>query len=216
MEKLGYVRPLWPSAYYCIGVDSDSRGNFPQHHLAKLGLPLYPDGYSAAATFYDLQYATGIDCRIVILIPGFRARIRELRIKDQEISFSIELRELSEENLRAKFYCATEDGMKFHPEDLLIKEGTAEFSTEKAPIEVVAHIRSKEGDDVDSKGFYLYERETKTDVVIEASKIRSENGSQDFKGRCRWKSSLSCRCASRREYALRLVGAWGFREDWWN
>ena len=170
----GYVRPLWPSAYYCISVESDSRGNFPQHHLAKLGLPLYPDGYSAVATFCDLQYATGIDCRIIILVPDFRARICELRIKDQGISLSIESREMSEENLRAKFYCATEDGMKFHSEDLPIKEGTAKFSTEKAPIEVVAHILSTEGDDIDNKDFYLYERETKTDVVIEASKIRVE------------------------------------------
>lgn len=173
-RKWGYIRPSWPSAYYYFQIDPDSSSrNIPQRQLFKLGLPPYPDGASAVASFCDLD--TGyLDSRMLVLIPDFTARISGLRIKDRKVALEVETQLGAAEDLRAKFYCETEGKRSFCSNDLEIVGGSAEFAVEGDLVTVLAHILSKEGNDIDSKDFHLYGHESDPAVTLEASRTRIE------------------------------------------
>jgi hypothetical protein len=171
-KNSGYIKPSWPSAYYYFMLDANIRGSLPQHQLVRLGLPLYPDAASAVASFLGLS--TGyVDCRMVVLIPDFRARIRSLRIQGQKVVLDVETLASTEQSLRSKFYCQSEDGQSYYSDDLEIKHSTSEFMAPKEPTLVLAHVLSADGDDVDHRDFFLY-GENDPSIVVEAGKARIE------------------------------------------
>lgn len=190
-RRYWYVSSEWPMLYAYCQIDNSVRGNIPSDALSKLGLPLFPNGNEAINVFFGLHLAqdwSSLESRIELLVPDYRARIKNLRLAGNRITLDVEVGEIPEEDVRAKFYCKDEKG-SCTSEDLPLKSGQVSFVTENEPLQVEAHILSVlDGKSIDKKGFdYRYPSKEEGIVLenIETQLIdiiaKGENVNVEFK-----------------------------------
>ncbi len=152
-DEYGYYRGAWSYVYAYGGVSLQS---FASEPLVKLGLPLFPSWNEAIAELLDVHTVydrRNLKPRFEVIVPDYRARIKQLRLTGKKIQVDIEPKEISEEHLKAKFYCRTDDN-HYTSEDLPIDDGSVVFTPEEIPHQVEVHIVStQDGDSIDRKRF---------------------------------------------------------------
>lgn len=159
-KRYWYSSNEWPMLYTYFRIDDSVRGNIPSDSLAKLGLPLFPSGAEAINVFFGLHLAqdwSTLESRIELLVPDYRAKIKNLRLAGNRITLEVETGEIAEHDLRGKFYCKDKRGSCIS-EDLPLKNGLVSFVAENEPLLVEAHIISTaDGKSIDKKSFdYRY------------------------------------------------------------
>ena len=165
-------------------------GQLPHNPLSKLGLPLYPDGTEAVVSFMGLKRFIdwgNISNNFEVRAPDFRARIKSLRLAGNRVTLEVETNEACESDLRAKFYCRSED-ISYLSDDLPLEKGSSTFVVRKEPFLVEAHVLSAiDGESIDRRSFN-YKYPSQKDVVIENSETqlldminKGENETVEFK-----------------------------------
>jgi hypothetical protein len=173
-QSLAQIRPEWPSVLFEFRPDGDSVGNPPHDPQVKLNLPFYPSGNEAITEFCQLEGAGYPQTQILFILPDFRARIRAMKLMERRVGVSVEAREESLKNLRAKFYVEG-DGRRFRSDDLALDDGSAEFRYDGDLRLVMVHILSAaHGDDIDSRSFSPYGDQARWSegVLVETSELR--------------------------------------------
>jgi hypothetical protein len=169
LQAFGAIRPHWPSTLYYFQVDGNLQGYPPQHPLVKFNLPSYPDGNQAVTEFCELSGGFG-QGQIIVVLPDFRARLKQLRVQEGKLSVDVETWKESPSNLRVKFYVES-DGKPSRSTDLAIENGRAEFVFNGALHFAMAHlVLTKTGDDIDNRLFAPYY--SREGIVVEASELR--------------------------------------------
>jgi hypothetical protein len=103
-------------------------------------------------------------------MPDFRARLEQLRVRDDRLSVNVETWKESPTNLRVKFYVES-DGKPSRSDDLPIENGRVEFIFGGAIHFAMAHlVLTKTGEDIDNRIFAQYH--SREGIVIEASELR--------------------------------------------
>jgi hypothetical protein len=155
-----YVSDRWPMLFTSQSIDGTTTRQLPYDPLSKLGLPLFPNGTEAVKSFFSLKRLSDwqqLNNLFEVRVPDFRARIKSLRLSGNRVTLEVETRESSESDLRAKFYCKTED-LEYVSDDLVLENGQATFTADKEPLMVEAHILSiVDEDSIDRRSFdYRY------------------------------------------------------------
>ncbi len=164
-RRYGFVLSEWAMIYAHSSIDANisNRDRIPRDPLSKIGLPLFPNGNDAIDNFFELNLPNEdwrtLDNRIEILLPDFRAKIKNLRLSGNRITLVAETRELSQDKIRAQFYCRG-DGKSSVSKDVCFTNNEACFISENEPSIVEAHILSAvDGDSIDQRSYnYRYPR----------------------------------------------------------
>jgi len=190
-SRWGYISSKWPSIHTYCDIDDADMGAIPQNALAKFELPVYPNGTEAIVDFLQLDMLGDyiLTPRIELLIPDYRARIKNLRLAGNRVGIEAESMETALSDLVAKFYCKTET--RAYTSDIIpLENGQADYFVEKEPILVEAQLFSSlDKEAIDSRSFdYRYPRTLEGIVIenIEAQLVdiinRGESISVEFKG----------------------------------
>jgi hypothetical protein len=172
----GPVATTWPTWYCEYSIERKSMGRIPDDDLVKLNLPLFPSGRSAVKNLFGLrrEFDRWSDALVLFLVPDYRARIDTLRISDNAVAVRVEAREMDEEELIAKFYCDSSDGVE-QSENIQVKEGVARFGAKAEPFYVSVHIfDSSTGEDLDSCEFDLRRPRMQEKVILEKAQYQME------------------------------------------
>jgi hypothetical protein len=170
-QSYGQIRPEWPSALFQFQLDGVSLGNIPQGPQVKLDLPFFPSGNEAIVEFCELATTGYPLAQILFVLPDFRARIRTMKILEGRLSISVEAREESLKNLKAKFYVES-DGKPTRSSDLPLEDDHAEFEFNGELSLAMVHLFSAiTGEDLDNRAFSPY-RQADEGITIEASEQR--------------------------------------------
>lgn len=152
-DEYGYYRTNWPYIYAYGGVSLQSFGSEP---LVKIGLPLFPSWNEAIAKLLDVNPIYGrqdLVPRVEVVVPDYRAYIKRFTLSRNRVQVEIDTLEISEEDIKAKFYCRTNDN-HYTSEDLPVEDGSVFFTPEEFPDQVEVHIVSTiDGESIDRKRF---------------------------------------------------------------
>lgn len=153
-RKFSLMRLEWPWLFYEFQFGGQLVGSPPQQHLAKLGLPLYPDGRQAMGEFFELDIGMGFPMpQAIFVLPDFRARIKSLTLLEGKVSVDVEPREESDGTLRVKFYVDSSNKPSRSP-DLPLKNELAEFEYEGDLKLALVHLFSTlTNEDLDNRAF---------------------------------------------------------------
>jgi hypothetical protein len=181
----------WPCLFFSRDIEGETKGQLPYHALSKLGLPLYPNSTEAIISFMGLKRYRDwhqLNSNFEVRVPDFRARIKSLRLAGTRVTLEVESRELSESDLRAKFFCRNEDN-SYNSDDLPINKGKATYVTETEPTIVEAHLLSAvDGEVIDTRSFNYKYPSLEGGIMIEDNVTqlidiisRGENENVEFK-----------------------------------
>jgi len=153
-RQFSLTRLNWPWLFYAFQFGVQIVGNVPQFPLAKLGLPIYPDGRKAVCEFFDFDGEMGFPSpEALFILPDFRARIRNLRLLEGKILVDVEPKQEPPDYLRVKFYIES-GGKPSRSEDLPLKDGLAEFKYEGDLKLALVHLFStRTNEDLDNRAF---------------------------------------------------------------
>jgi ATP-dependent DNA helicase RecG len=189
-SSYGYIFSEWPRLYTYGNIGDDFRGNIPSESMSKLGLPLFPSGMEAINVFFALHFPRdwySLESRVELLIPDYRARIKNLRLSGNRVTVDVETN-VASSDVRVKFYCKGEN-RSYMSEDLHVEAGQASFVADEEPFLVEVHIVSVlDGEVIDKKGFdYRYPSRGEGVIIenIEAQLLdmidKGENVNVEFK-----------------------------------
>jgi len=144
-----YLYPEWPTKYITFQVGDTRRVNLPGDALLKKSIPLYPNGVEALRDFFKLnirdRFSFGEQGTFAIIVPDYRARIKELRIALTNIKVVVEAPHISKDKLAIKIFSRSGSESTQSP-DLFLEDETVEFDLEFQPDEVLAYLFSIEDD----------------------------------------------------------------------
>ncbi len=148
-KRFGYLYSTWPRGYLEYRLDPPQLP-LTNEPLAKLGLPLYPNGTKAVSDFLELRTLNPFGS-IIIQIPDYRVRITNLIISEKSVSLNIDSR-LETKNLIAKFYAddgeysniSSERYHSMHSPNLKFKETDVTFSFDKEFTNVMGLVMERE------------------------------------------------------------------------
>jgi ATP-dependent DNA helicase RecG len=186
----GYISSEWPRLYTYGNISDDFRGNIPSDSLSKLSLPLFPSGAEAINVFFALHFPRdwySLESRVELLIPDYRARIKNLRLAGNRVTVDVETN-VAPSDVRVKFYCRGEN-TSYMSEDLQIEGGQASFVADEEPFLVEAHIVSAlDGGVIDKKRVDYRYPSREEGVIIENIEVqlldmidKGENVNVEFK-----------------------------------
>lgn len=155
-RSMGYITCEFPSLYANASIHLDR--NLSVHPLAKLGLPLYPDGKKAVLDFLGMS-GVNPEGQLIIQIPDYRARISKVIISGNRVTVNVESR--IQHKLLVKFYADANESRDFTrydlyrmtSEDVEVNQGIAEYDFDKRfDYVLVALINSETGEMIDYRG----------------------------------------------------------------
>ena len=144
-----YLHPEWPTNYITFQVKEARKANLPKDALLRKALPLYPNGVEALRDFFKLDiqdtYSFGEQGTFAIVVPDYRARIKELKIALTKIRVAVETPHITEDKLAIKIFSKSGSESIQSP-DLSLEDEIAEFDLESQPDEVLVYLFSVEDD----------------------------------------------------------------------
>jgi hypothetical protein len=173
----GYGYHQWPCCYATFHLPQ-LRINANYQIVAKRGLPVYPDIYSAITVFLNLssklEHHHTLN-ELIIIIPDFRARIEKVRISGNKITLAAEAKTVPLSAITAKMYLA-KDMKTFQSGDLKfdLSSTTVSCQADFAPEEVTACILDENDDILDLREHHLNWSHYNPDIVVEAPSAQIE------------------------------------------
>ena len=161
----------YPFTEFSFGVDTNFKAHAPHRILWAKDYPVFP---SAGTAIENLLYAhfgniNAYDGQFSVLVPDYRARIRELRLSTTSAQVRVDCPMGSDENdLVAKVYVEGTD--QSSSQDVFeFKKGQASFSTSGFPHHLVLVLISKSKKDlIDQRVFYAGTINPATGIIIDA------------------------------------------------
>jgi len=165
-----YLYPEWATKYITFQVENTRRGKLPEDVLLRKSIPLYPNGVEAIRDFFKLniqdRFSFGEQGTFAIVVPDYRARIKELKIALTKIRVAIEAPHISKDKLAVKVF--SKSGSKsIQSPDLFLEDETVEFDLEFQPDEIYAYLFSVEDDSKIDFKEYMKWRMREKGVVFE-------------------------------------------------
>ncbi len=166
----------WPHIDYDFTLNFEQNITRPTQKLVAKDAPFFPDIDHAIKYFFafpNLRFDS--NSKIRVILPDYRGRIKELRIKDNEVAFQNETKCPSFNKFSLRLYYAITNGPIYSEISYDIKDnGTVTIPTKKYPQEIEA-VLTLDGIIVDSLQFYplSYWARTKG-IIIENSTKRIE------------------------------------------
>ena len=163
-----YLYPEWPTKYITFQVEDTRRANLPSDALLKKSIPLYPDGVEAVRDFFKLNIrgSFGDPGTFAIVVPDYRARIKELKIALTKIRVAVEAPHISKDKLAIKIFSKSGPESIQSP-DLFLEDETVEFDLEFQPDEVLAYLFSIVDDNKIDFKEYMISRMREEGVTFE-------------------------------------------------
>jgi hypothetical protein len=158
-ESFGLINTDWPTYYFeCLLQNPPFKSIAHSILYPKLNLPLYSTMLDATADFLDINSNdSSVNSRIIILVPDFRARIKELHIIGKKLIAFLETADLDiNSELIVKFHCKGELNKKQSSQDVIPKNNIAEYIEEFEPdsARIVLFFKSKDNEEIlDEKKF---------------------------------------------------------------
>lgn len=169
----------WPCKGYNFVAHPDSFKGQPQsQRLVSPDNPLFPDERIGIRNFIGLdlsKYDQFCGC-IIIFLPDYRARIREVSVSATQLTLKILCRELLYENIVAKLYLEGKES-KIEQADMLFqgKQETG-YPLDFKPEHIhIALLDRRNGDVIDERRFYKRWLSNPSDVFFEISEEEIEN-----------------------------------------
>lgn len=177
----------WLADQYLVRINERPSVHIPYNPLFTLENPLFPDAYRAIKNrILDLSKHDGLIGKIIILLPNYRARIKEVQIKSRQLDIEIETREIDLNDLLGKVWCEGKEGEETQ-EDINFDNLKKTISLEYTPKDVYIYLFSKSMDeaiDYYEKRSSIFEKEMRmdmtTDEILELIK-EGENQKVEFK-----------------------------------
>ncbi|MCD6240298.1 ATP-binding protein [Candidatus Bathyarchaeota archaeon] len=134
--------------------------------LVSTRLPLFPDIRYAIKEIMKVDLARHDDYGVIICLPDYRARIKEVKIGATELSISVEALEIDEENILGKLYCERNGKVKQDDIDFTNVSGyaTIGFKPDYVHIALISKI---DNEMLDERRFGLGWSSLPLGVVIE-------------------------------------------------
>jgi len=162
--------------------------NFP---LTGIGCPPYPNSDKAIEHLFNVvadKYQQ-IDRRLIITIPQFKAKIKSIKVSQNETEVEIEVKNTSLENIQIQYYLKGTDYTITTPAKK-IEKNLLTIETPDLPVTVLFIITDSKGDVIDKKEInteYMH-GDPNVEVVIPDYTLkeliaRGENKNLEFKGR---------------------------------
>ena len=164
----------WPSHGFRASLSKEG-GPIKDPHvpLIKPKLPAYPSFFEACNVFFQHEQSPNQYDPIVInfLIPDYGARISVLEIAENQISVSVERKELPLKNLAVKIFCTKPNSKHQNSKDLkFTNTETVKFSADFVPDHVFVYlIDLKSGKKLDSKYFGSFHTDKTDGIVVKTS-----------------------------------------------
>lgn len=164
-EFLGSGRTHWylrmdrPTRLYRYHVVEDGSINIPGEALVSLSHPLFRDGNEALKTFFGFEVTSsyfnfGNRGDLLVLVPDYRARFKELRIRYTKVSAVVDTGYLDEKDLRIRVFAKAGSESFFSPV-LTPKNRRAEFDCKRDLDYVLVYLLSTDGEAIDFKEWHL-------------------------------------------------------------
>jgi len=138
-----YLYPEWPTRYIAFHVEDKRKARLPGEVLLKKELPLYPNGVEALKDFFKLnipeKYSFGEVGAFVIVVPDYRAKIKDLKIALTKIRVTVEAPHINKDKLAIKIFSRSGPESIKSP-DLFLVDETVEFDLDFQPDEVLAYL----------------------------------------------------------------------------
>jgi hypothetical protein len=166
----GYLPVDWPTTRWEFSLHHDQSLYLPDRPLAQLGrVPLYPDAKEAIRDFFrfrELDYFD-ISTILIVMLPDFRGKIKELRIGGKRIKIRLDVRKARPNDLIVKLYCRT-GRETIQSGDLTPSNNEVAYDIPDNPIRVLACLMLKTANElIDWKEVDLRYPRRKEGVIIE-------------------------------------------------
>ena len=162
----------WSAHWYMVRINESSRTHIPSKPLLALKNPLFPDAYHAIKSRMglDLRNHDRLEGRIIILLPNYRARIKQVEIKSKQLAISIKTQETAFNDLLGKVWCEGEEGEETQEDIINFNHQQKTLSLEYTPKDVYVCLLSKStGEVIDYWGrrSRSFPKEMNVDMTIE-------------------------------------------------
>lgn len=183
----------WPANFYDFSPATGFNGRAPRNPLLVVDKPSFPDGPTAISSVIgiDLARRDAYVGRILILLPNYRAKIKELRIGSKELSIEVIVKESTKQDIIGKLYCEREKERVV--EDVLFSDERQVIYTGFMPNSLYFYLlHLQDGELIDHRGISLWwlGRPLPKDVTIEIPEenvryliTQGENDKVEFKTR---------------------------------
>lgn len=179
----------WPCNGYNFA--SSTKESFPSGPFVSSNLPLFPDGRLAIRNMIglDLSKYDQYCGNILIFLPKYKAKIKEIRIGSKQLTWKIVCKEVSSKDVLGKAYIEGEFGTKSEQFDITFGKETVVLPLKYEPQYIYVLLLDRRNDEIiDERRFYLAWRELPPDVILEMSTEeietiikRGENEKIEFK-----------------------------------
>jgi len=187
-----YDWPCWFSRY---SYDSNLGVHYMGYDgsIIAPGLAPYPRLYEANKIFLNLDEDSSPNQNTPVgmqfFIPDYRARIKTLEIAETRVTITLEIREITIENLLLQFFCKNNTDAHNIKDIKIEKNGVAMITLPFVPKEGYVYLLEKNsGKEIDSKAFGRWYTDRTEGIIIKTSKetvesmiAKGENDSIEFK-----------------------------------
>lgn len=175
-----YLRMEWPTIIYQYYMEKDREINIGREHLVSIDQPLFSDVNEALKTFFDLEvnqpyYDFSQKGELWVLIPDYRARFREIKLRYTKVTAKIETKYFDEKDLRIRVFAKS--GSESYTTPLLkLKDSYTEFDFKHDLDYVLIYLLTTAGVAIDFKEWNLSwtHRRDKT-IIVERPEEQIKN-----------------------------------------
>ena len=160
----------WPANFYDFNPATGFQGRFPHDPLLTVEKPSFPDGSTAIKSIIgiDLTRRDAYVGHILVLLPNYRAKIKELRIGSEELTIEVLPNEATKQDIIGKLYCEREKEKVIR--DVLFPEERQVVHTGFTPHSLYFYLlQRQDGELIDQREISLWwlGRPLPKDVIIE-------------------------------------------------
>lgn len=183
----------WPANFYDFSPAHGFNGRPPHDPLLAVEKPSFPDGRIAIKSIIeiDLTWRDAYVGHILVLLPNYRAKIKELRIGSKNLTIEILPNQVTKQDIIGKLYC--ERGKERVIKDVLFPEGRQVVHTGFTPHSLYFYLLHRQDNElIDKREISLWwlGRPLPKDVIIEIAGedilqliTQGENDKVEFKTR---------------------------------
>jgi len=190
-QNWGYTKSEFPSIYYHARFKTDVDGFLPNFPLTGIDCPPYPNADKAIEHLFNTiadKYQQ-IERRLIITIPQFKAKIKSIKVSQNETEVEIESNNTSLENIQIQYFLKGADYTITVPAKK-IEKNLFTIETPDLPVIVLFIITDSKGDVIDKKEInteYMH-GDPNVEVVIPDYTLkeliaRGENKNLEFKSK---------------------------------
>ncbi len=142
-ESYGYAKHDWPSLFAIADARNEPSGEIWHSYLCAIGQPLFPSVQEGVRTLFgfSVDEKWGIRSRLEVVVPDFRARIRNFVIEGIRVRIEVDVERLTLEDVRLKLYSKGRK-KRFNSDDIRLTGNIHTCTLDEEPVMLEACILS--------------------------------------------------------------------------